>query len=232
MTRLAEWNIRHGGGRRIRAIVERLQFHAPDIVVLPEFRNNEQGDALRSGLSAQGLLFHVAGAADSKTNTVLAASRLAVKQQRRFAQSAARRDCILELAFDDFILVAFYFPLGKAKIPVFETLLELADRHVGAPAILIGDLNTGKHLVDEAGQTFIVPEYMDRIEGVGFADAWRHVNGGKREFSWFSTVGNGFRIDHAFASPTMLKRIVAAHYSHAEREERISDHSLLKVDFQ
>jgi exodeoxyribonuclease III len=41
---------------------------------------------------------------------------------------------------------------------------------------------------------------MDAIEQIGFRDLWRHRYPDRREYSWFSTRNNGFRIDHAFLS--------------------------------
>jgi hypothetical protein len=45
---------------------------------------------------------------------------------------------------------------------------------------------------------------MDRIAEIGFCDLWRRRNPEVREYSWFSTRGNGFRIDHAFLSPVVF----------------------------
>ena len=58
----------------------------------------------------------------------------------------------------------------------------------------------------------------------------RHLHPHDREFTWYSHAGSGFRIDHAYLSPALLARLAAARYSHAERELRVSDHSVLVVD--
>lgn len=51
--------------------------------------------------------------------------------------------------------------------------------------------------------------------------------GDTREFGWFSSAGNGLRIDHAFATPALMVDVVAVAYSHRERQEGVSDHSPL-----
>jgi endonuclease/exonuclease/phosphatase family metal-dependent hydrolase len=51
-----------------------------------------------------------------------------------------------------------------------------------------------------------------------------------REFSWYSTRGNGFRIDHAFLSPALAARAGEIRYSHDERFTGLSDHSALILD--
>ena len=39
-----------------------------------------------------------------------------------------------------------------------------------------------------------------------------------------------WRIDHAFASPALAGSVRGCSYSHTERENRLSDHSMLLVD--
>ena len=48
--RILSGNIRHGGGSRIGRIQEVISGHSPDVLVLPEFRNNPAGDSLRDWL--------------------------------------------------------------------------------------------------------------------------------------------------------------------------------------
>jgi exonuclease III len=42
---------------------------------------------------------------------------------------------------------------------------------------------------------------------------------------------NGFRIDHALVTPLLGSRVSACRYSHVERENHLSDHSILLIDF-
>jgi exonuclease III len=64
----------------------------------------------------------------------------------------------------------------------------------------------------------------------GLVEAWRTLNKDVRQYSWVNNRGDGFRIDHAFLSPILRPRLVRASYSHAERKDKISDHSLLIVE--
>ena len=61
-------------------------------------------------------------------------------------------------------------------------------------------------------------------------DAYRHLHGDKREFTWFSNAGNGFRIDHFMVSRLLLPRVEACHYDHAPRESKASDHSVMTLE--
>ena len=52
----------------------------------------------------------------------------------------------------------------------------------------------------------------------------------RREYSWYSTRGTGFRIDHAFLSPLLAARAGSIRYSDEERLAGLSDHSSLILD--
>jgi exonuclease III len=72
---------------------------------------------------------------------------------------------------------------------------------------------------------------------LGWIDLWRTFNTNGTEYTWYSRLkggepGNGFRLDHAFASPVLATRVRACRYSHNEREQRTSDHSILLVDIE
>jgi exodeoxyribonuclease-3 len=71
---------------------------------------------------------------------------------------------------------------------------------------------------------------MDAIEQIGFRDLWRHRYPDRREYSWFSTRSNGFRIDHAFLSQELAAYAGTVHYSHEERIAGLSDHSPLILE--
>jgi len=59
--KLVTLNIQHGGGRRIPGILDYLRSQEADAIVLTEFRENSNAEALRSGLAENGF-HHFAGA--------------------------------------------------------------------------------------------------------------------------------------------------------------------------
>ena len=77
------WNIRHGGRKNRDRVLERCLHHDADVIVFTEFRNNDVGAFLEDGLRQNGWRHMVSGDADSKTNTILAASRLPIADARR-----------------------------------------------------------------------------------------------------------------------------------------------------
>jgi exodeoxyribonuclease-3 len=127
-------------------------------------------------------------------------------------------------------LTGIYMPNLRAKVPYWRGLIDALVARSDFPALVLGDFNTCRAYLDEPGATDVTAHFMDGIEAIGFRDVWRHRNPDGREFSWFSTRGNGFRIDHAFASLHLAPRVTAISYSHAERVAGLSDHSLLLVD--
>jgi len=232
MKKIIEWNIRHGGGKRTPHIISRLQKQNPDIIVLAEFRNNAYGALIKKELASKGYTEQVHGIAMSRVNTVLVASKVRIESSSYFFELKEHKQRLIGLKFNDFNMIVFYFPTGKRKIPVFDFLLRLIRDCLNEPTILIGDLNTGKHFIDEEGKTFKVPFYIEKIENAGWIDAWRFFHVSEREYTWYSTKGNGFRLDHAFVSPKMLEKLRMVYYSHSERTEGLSDHSALVVEFE
>src|SRR5688572_19579448 len=76
LVKLVAFNIRHGGGSRIARIQDVIAGHAPDVLIVPEFRNNPAGTALRNWLTAFGHVHQAAGVTDLPAhNTVLVTAR-------------------------------------------------------------------------------------------------------------------------------------------------------------
>jgi exonuclease III len=59
----------------------------------------------------------------------------------------------------------------------------------------------------------------------------------RSSMGWYSKFkggarGNGFRLDHASATPSPLPHITSCRYSHAERDAGVTDHSMVIVDVE
>jgi exodeoxyribonuclease III len=232
MAMILNWNIRSGGGTRVPAIAGAINALNPDIVVLTEFRIGPKGTLLLSKLNEQGFSHHASTSAATNENTVHVASKIPFLASRTFSQLGINSHRLLEVDFPGFSLIGFYFPQKDAKRPVFEHLLKLSRERINTPALWIGDLNTGKHRIDEAGATFYCAEYLSLLEQAGHIDAWRDCHGTEREYTWFSNAGNGFRIDHAFVTPPLRSKVTNVYYSHDERLNGISDHSAMLVEIE
>jgi exodeoxyribonuclease-3 len=228
--RIVSWNIRHGGGTRIDAILRCVAKHRPDVLVLVEFRQGLCGDKLRAGLSAQGLGEQALASAGPKQNSVLLASRKPFDLFPLPGIGAGDAHRVVGASFGDLDVHGFYFSQGEQKIPLWRSLVAAVPTMLSRPTLLVGDFNTGRHRVDEKGATFHCADYFEALLAAGMIDGWRHFHGDTTAWTWLSNHGNGFRLDHAFVSPLLLPRLKAADYSHVERESKVSDHSLLIVD--
>jgi exonuclease III len=118
------------------------------------------------------------------------------------------------------------------KVPYWEALIAMLRARPAEAALAIGDFNTCRPYLDEAGAIDATAHFLDKIEAAGFCDLWRRRNPEGREYSWYSTRGNGFRIDHAFLSAPLAERAGPIRYSHDERMAGLSDHSPLIVDLE
>lgn len=211
--------------------MDRINYWRPDVGVITEFRGAGEGGKLKSWLAENGYPFLAQPDCEPKLNSLLIFSRTPLEvMSRPCAPALAHR--IQEVRVCGLSIVAFYFPLGKEKAPLFDWILEHSPSWISGRAALIGDFNTGKHRIDEVGATFVVPRYLDELEKLGWVDAWRHRNGSKREYTWYSRTKQGFRIDHLFVSPGLLAKLHSCSYSHLEREEKLSDHSLLWAELK
>jgi exodeoxyribonuclease-3 len=229
--RIVTLNLRHGGGARTDAIIAALVRHEADVLVLSEFRANDSGRRVRDRLREAGYPHWADGSPPVRTNSVGIASRVPFADIALPLGESANRHRIVEVAVHGLTLGAVYFPLNAAKVTFWrEEFLPLAAARFGQPYVFVGDWNTGRHFVDEEGATFFAAAEFAALSDSGWTDAWRSLHPQERDYSWFSTAGNGFRLDHAFLSPALAPRLSDARLSHAERLARITDHSALIVE--
>jgi exodeoxyribonuclease-3 len=234
MMRLMTWNIRQGGGtRRMPEIALALLGHAADVIVVSELRSTTGGQ-IAGTLADHGWKHqHRTPALPGRNGMLLASKRPLTPLRSADAPSAPGRWVEVHLPDPDLHIAGVHIPDGsrdRARKDFWAALLTTARRLRDKTAVLIGDFNTGRHLTDEAGKTFSCSEMMGRLASLGFVDAWRAKNPSQREFSWYSHKGSGFRIDHAFLSQPLAGRLREAVYSHSERENGLSDHSVMVVD--
>jgi exonuclease III len=241
--RIVAWNIRAGGGRRADAIARQIQGWAPDVVALSEFRGTAPSEALEARLAAVGL-GHQLTTADHSARTrngLLLASHWPLRRLRlRHAPAEPAR--WLAAAVDaprPLVVAAMHVPnrVGGRKYPFLDAALACARRWRLGPALLLGDTNSGRRNIDEEVPAFSEREegWIDGLADCGWADAFRHIHGDKRGYTWYSPNGrNGFRIDQAFVNRPLLPHLAAVAHVWAgatrRRRDTLSDHAALLVD--
>lgn len=223
-------NIRQGGGDRAENIIKSINSHNPDVLILTEFRENQNSKLFRSALAKHGFLNIAVASIQKGLNTVLIASKYPFVTETFQNQLNGEGHRLILAHFEAFSVAGVYFAQKKEKQILFDFLNNNSSYLTKRECLLTGDFNTGKHNLDEVGKTFHCAKDFEILEQNGFIDAWRSRNSDKLEYSWFSNVGNGFRIDHAFATPDLNSKIEEIYYSHKEREEDVSDHSAMIIN--
>lgn len=235
------WNILHGGGpRRTPAIALSILDHRPDLVVLTEFRLTTGGQ-LAGVLHDHGLTHQAHTDPPAKTNGILIASRFGLTDVSRPEPRVFKSKLITARVPGLGVRVcAAHVPDARAhdhaamtrKSLYWKELLDIAGRWQHEPAMLVGDLNTGRPGLDEDAHTLTSAAMLGRLHETGFSDAYRHLHPRGKDRSWYSSKGSGFRLDHALTSARLTPRIESVRYSQREREERLSDHAPMLLELR
>lgn len=159
----------------------------------------------------------------------------------------------IEARFGDLRIASLYAPSGssgdhrqESKDRYLEYFLDfLRERAAGRGEYLVcGDWNIAHKEIDiknykgnRKNSGFLPYEraWMDRVFGdVGLVDVFRQVNSEPDQYTWWSNRGQawaknvGWRIDYHVATPGLAQRATA---EHVYREERLSDHAPLTLDY-
>jgi exonuclease III len=238
--KLLAWNILHGGGPdRLPWIVLALLEWAPEIITLTEFRS-ARGGSLRGVLADHGWAHQGVSGAGAGENGVLIASKLPIARlDTHPGLPPPLRRRILTGEFEGGLSVTAVHvpdaarhdrPAMVEKTAVWHELIRTARARGSGSHAILGDLNTGRHRLDEAGASFSCTALLGRVVSLGYRDAWRSVHGSRRAGSWISPSGGSFRIDHALVSPALAGRVRGAEYGSAGLGEGLSDHASLVVE--
>ena len=246
-TRIVFWNIRAGGGKRAEAIGDQLLAWQPDVIGLSEFRGTPASQSLAERLSGAGWPHQIqtTDRTARARNALLLASRWPLRRRRIAGMPVLRDRWLLARIeaprpFTMGLVHAPNFTSPDLKYPLLEAILDIAGRWRSGPSLIGGDTNSGLRHLDE--ETPLGPQFhreYDFIEGMGtrgWADAFRHLHGERREYTWYSHRNNGFRLDHVFLSPHLIPHLEACrhdwgrHPADPERREGLSDHAAVILD--
>ena len=224
--KIFSWNIQHGGGSRLNVILSELKKNGDSsVIILTEFRLNNNGVKIKDFLSELGFQHQFTPTDNIKINTVLVASKIEVEFSIGIGLGIHTHR-VVSVKWGYFHLIAAYFPQRKEKRAVFNFLsTQLESKPLDTVLIVAGDMNTGIHYLDETANSFFCSNDFQAIQAKGLLDAWRLLNGELREYSWYFRNGNGFRIDHFLINSEYRHLVKDCYYHHKAREEKVSDHS-------
>ncbi len=224
LQRIVGWNIRAGGGRRADGILRQLLKWRADTIGLSEFRGTAPSQQLARDLAEAGYPHQISSidAAAPATNALLLASRepleaIAAPRMPRHPTRWILARSAAEPALTIGLMHVPNYTSPELKYPFLDAVLQMLDRWRLGPALLLGDTNCGKRGLDEAvpqGSRFAREhDWLIGIEQRGWADAFRHLRGNRREYTWYSHRQNGFRLDQAFASPEVAPALRRARHA-------------------
>jgi exodeoxyribonuclease-3 len=231
------WNIQAGGGTRLDKIFEEIIREGADTVVLGETTQHRLPD-LKTGLRTLGFVsIHAPKPPDRKRGVLIASKRSFLKKPPS-AGSNIEKHRWAEVWFpkERVRLAGLYFPdTAKPIMAMWPRVLEAATKRRDERYILIGDLNSGHSAFDTEGVDLSSDPWFAAMPFHGMIDLWRHKHRDARDFSWFSNhkgTRRGFRIDHAFGTTAIRRRVRRIWYTHDARLKRISDHSALMLELR
>lgn len=239
--RLVAWNILHGGGaRRTPHIVLRLCELAPDIAVLTEFRRTTGGQ-IAGVLYDQGLIHQASTNPEPGRNGVFVASRTPFEVAEQ-APAPWCRNRWLDIVLPrlDATLTAVHAPDAHRSDPerlqrqaaFWQHLVRLARRRQDGRHLIVGDLNTGRRRLDEAGASLTGAEFLGRVSTLGYHDAYRLREPTGRGGTWHSHTGSAFRIDAVWVSKSLKSCVSSVRHGDDARTEKESDHAPVLVEMR
>jgi len=238
--KLVAWNILHGGGtKRTPEIVLRLIGLEPDIVVLTEFRRT-MGGQIAGVLLDRGLCHQRWTDPGPGRNGVFIASRTPLETGEP-APDPVFRNRWLDVRLPEFDtwLTAVHAPDAhrsdleriQRQAAYWQHLVKLGESRRAGRTLIAGDLNTGRHRLDERGESFTGSWFLGRLATLGYADAYRLIEPTKRAETWSSHTGSGFRIDAVWVSSCLRESVQNAWHDGVAKRSGASDHAPVVVDF-
>jgi exonuclease III len=241
------WNIRAGGGTRVRGIYDQIARWSPDIVCLCEYRATPPSLVLAERLCELGLACQETTAefTSPRRNALLLASRWPLRRLalRRVPVEPGRWLTVEVSADRPFVLALMHVPnmVTRRKMVFLDAVQAVASRWRRGPAVFLGDTNCGWPGIDEERPVFGASTrlWLDSLAAMGWRDAFRYLKADERFFTWYSpNAGNGFRLDQAFLNRAMLPRLRDVCYEWGcpaegpvPRRDYLSDHAAMLLDF-
>lgn len=234
--RVLAWNVQSGGAKRAAHITSTIDAANPDVVALTEVRASSA--VLLKDLERYGFGSPAVSYGTSRCGGSAILSRLPMTESKPLSTQAHFPGRLVEVRIPRFAvsIVALYGPLQTEDHNGFWTqAAEILLARRDSRTVVVGDFNTGESVRDARSKRFFCSDHFATVKSHGYVDAWRHVHGDAREYSWYSRIPaidarNGFRLDHALVSPSLVPHIADARYVHSARMAKISDHSPLILE--
>lgn len=246
--RILAVNIRSGGTRAaVEALLARCLSHDAGALVFSEFRDTTTGAYLRRRLRDAGYDAQAASEGHRGNGVLIASRREFWAIRNPFGlPDDEYPNAVIEARLEGLRIFGVYLPGQDRKRPHLRCLIATAARYneMQIDAMCIGDMNSGRNATDieiNLGRKTLKDEFSTadlyaELER-HWTEAWLYKHPNRPEFSWYpfrkapsEQRRNGWRIDKAFVSNSLLPKVVDARYDHGFHLEGLTDHSGVIVD--
>jgi exodeoxyribonuclease-3 len=251
---IVTWNI-NSLRARLPRVLEFLQLHQPDVVLLQETKvAPDQFPVAELAAAGYGAEHHSAGQWAGVAVLARTGLRLEAPSCGLPGDPVAGEARWCEATVEGIRFASTYVPNGRTldspefprKLAFLDAMVARAGELAGAgPAVIAGDMNIAPADADVydpaafVGGTHVTPEERARLAavlGAGFVDAYRRVHPDEPQFTWWDYraghfhKGLGLRIDLALLTGGLAERLEECRIDRNFRKgQKPSDHAPLLV---
>ena len=235
MTRLLSWNVNGLRAAYRKGFLDWLSQDRPDILCLQETKARREQLPVELGNVKGYHLYMSVPERKGYSGVALYTTKEPISVSYDLgAERFDREGRIIEADYGEFVLLAVYFPNGKAseerlsyKMDFYQHFLKHVDdlRKNGKNVIICGDVNTAHREIDLArprpnskvsGFLPVERAWIDELLSHGFRDTFRIFNREPKNYSWWDYKSRarernvGWRIDYFFVDTELSSRVTRA----------------------
>ncbi len=242
--RMLTWNLQAPSIERARKQVAWLAGVKADVLILTEATYSEGSLHVISEIESLGFSVFFAEPKEGKYSTAICTTGFKTREDTGPESSSfpRARAVHLETFLGDLHVMGLYGPSSWGDLPsdkveqrkaFHHQVLEWVRAKGRTPNLIIGgDLN-----VVEPNHRPRVPGFEDHsfysgLLRLGMTDAYRIKHPEVQEYSWYSQLMVGLRLDHFLVSSALVTLVGNCEYDHGPRTAKLSDHSAMLLSIR
>ena len=232
MSKICFLNIRHGSSiLKFKKIIKKIIKKNPDLISFSEFRKNKIGVLINQNLLEKGYKYSTFNRIDQEGNHVIIYSKVKFDLLENEIDLPKKR--IVKIAYKSYIFIFVHIPgiknIKYSKKIIWDSLYNFLLK-TKKKVVMVGDFNTGLN-EDTEGSLFKYNTKLKNLLNTKFYDLWKEYNT-RMEYTWYSVIGNGFRVDQVITQKENKTDFLNCYYDHSIRSDRLSDHSMVIIEMK
>ena len=232
MVRICFLNISHGSSiLKFKKILKKIIKKNPDLISFSEFRKNKVGVMINQNLLEKGYKYSSFDRVDEEGNHVIVYSKLKFNILENEINLPNQR--VVKIEYNSYAFLFVHIPgiknIKYSKKIIWDSLHNFLI-NTKKKVVMIGDFNTGLN-EDAEGSLFKYNIKLKDLLHTRFIDIWKNYNK-RMEYTWYSNVGNGFRVDQVITQKGNETDFLNCYYDHSIRSDRLSDHSMVIIEMK